>query len=348
LNFKQSELISSLLRKDAYNHKTHKIRVEETHISWIILTGLYAYKVKKEIKFGKVLDFSTLQSRKRFCQKEVMLNKILCDDMYKGVVKIVRSNDNNHSSDVKLQIADLKHKGKALEYAVKMREIPQRFRMDNLIAANKVSLKAIEKLSHTLVQFHHSTPTNTSIRYFGQPSFMKKKVLENFETLRKLYESNSDNVINKLEKKLISFIENNTSLFNQRIAENKVRDIHGDLYMKNIFIVQKDKFYLYDRIEFNDSLRYADVAEDVAHISMDLDYQDKCKFKRRFLSSYIENSNDFQLNLLVYFLMCYKACVRAKVCVFKARNEENTKEKVACMRESSNHLKLARSYIEFF
>jgi aminoglycoside phosphotransferase family enzyme len=177
---------------------------------------------------------------------------------------------------------------------------------------------------------------------------MKKKVLENFETLRKLYESNSDNVINKLEKKLISFIENNTSLFNQRIAENKVRDIHGDLYMKNIFIVQKDKFYLYDRIEFNDSLRYADVAEDVAHISMDLDYQGKCKFKRRFLSSYIENSNDFQLNLLVYFLMCYKACVRAKVCVFKARNEENTKEKVACMRESSNHLKLARSYIEFF
>jgi aminoglycoside phosphotransferase family enzyme len=228
-----------------------------------------------------------------------------------------------------------------------MREIPQRFRMDNLIAANKVSLKTIEKLSHTLVQFHRSTPTNTTIKYFGQPKFMKKKVLENFETLRKLYEGDSNNVINKLEKKLILFIENNTSLFHQRIAENKVRDIQRFVHEK-YFHCAKNNFYLYDKIEFNDSLRYADMAEDVAHISMDLDYQEKCKFKRRFLSSYIENSNDFQLNLLVYFLMCYKACVRAKVYVFKARNEENTKEKVACMRESRNHLKLARSYIEFF
>ena len=352
MNFKQLELISSLLRKGAYNHNTSKIKVEETHISWIILTGLYVYKIKKELKFGKVLDFSTLQRRKMFCQKEVILNKILCDDMYKGVVKIVRSNDNDYYSDndVKLQIADLRDKGKALEYAVKMRQISQRFRMDNLVAANKVGLKTIEKLAHTLVKFHRSTPTNITIKHFGKPIFMKKKVLENFGSLRKLCDdSNNDNiVITKLEKKLLLFIKNNKSLFHQRILENKVRDIHGDLYTKNIFIVQKNKFYLYDRIEFNDFLRYADVAEDVAHISMDLDYQKKCKFRRHFLSSYIKKSNDFQLNLLVYFLMCYKACVRAKVCIFKARNEEDTKEKVTCMRESRDHLWLARSYLEFF
>jgi hypothetical protein len=79
------------MRKDAYNHKTSKIRLEETHISWIILTGPYAYKIKKELKFGKVLDFSKLQLRRTACQKEVTLNKILCNDMYTGVVKVVRS-----------------------------------------------------------------------------------------------------------------------------------------------------------------------------------------------------------------------------------------------------------------
>ena len=320
MSLKQQQIISSLLRKDAYNHKTSKIKIEETHISWIISTGLYVYKIKKELEFGKVLGFSELRLRRTACQKEVTLNKILCKDMYKGVVKVVSSrNKNNHTNeDVKLQIADLSNKGKAIEYAVKMNEIPQRFRMDNLVVSNKVSLRTIQKLAHTLVKFHRATPTNTTIKHFGQPKFMKAKVLENFETLRKLYHicDNIDNNddIGKLEKKLLSFIENNKSLFHQRIVENKIRDIHGDLYMKNIFIVHQDKFYLYDRIEFNDSLRYADVAEDVAHISMDLDYQKRSRVKRHFISSYLEESKDFQLKFLVYFLMCYKACVRAKVC----------------------------------
>jgi aminoglycoside phosphotransferase family enzyme len=355
LSFRQPELVSYLLRKNIYPHKTSKIRVEETHISWIILTGLYAYKIKKELKFGKVLDFSTLQLRKTACQREVMLNRILCNDMYKGVVKIVRFYDNNdHNStnkNAKIQITDLRNKGKAMEYAVKMKEIPQRFRMDNLVAANKVSLKTIKKLAHTLVKFHYVTPTNRTIKHFGQARFMRAKVLENFETLRKLYDIghyHNSNDISKLEGKLISFIENNKQLFHQRILENKIRDIHGDLYMKNIFIVQQNKkFYLYDRIEFNDSLRYADVAEDVAHICMDLDYQKRSHLKRHFLSSYIEESRDNRLNLLIYFLMCYKACMRAKVCFFKAVNEKDRKDKLMCLRESNDHLKLAKSYLQF-
>ena len=258
MNMKQTEIISLLLREDAYNHKVPKIRVEETHISWVILTGMYAYKIKKELKFGKVLDFSKLQLRRTACQREEMLNKILCSDMYKGVVKVVRSDSNtnnnhrNNNKDVKLQFVDLNHRSKALEYAVKMKEIPQKFRMDNLVAANKASLKTIEKLAHILVKFHRATPTNTAIKRFGQPRFIKAKVLENFKTFGKLYDTgdhneNSKNDIDKLEKKLMSFIENNKPLFHHRIAENKIRDVHGDLYMKNIFIIQQEnKFYLYD------------------------------------------------------------------------------------------------------
>ena len=357
MSLRQAELIPYLLRKDAYTHKTSKIRIEETHISWIILTGPYAYKIKKELKFGKVLDFSTLQIRKTVCQQEVRLNRILCNNMYKGVVKIICLYDNkDHSANkknAKIQITDLNHRSKAIEYAVKMKEIPQKFRMDNLVAANKVSLKTIEKLANILVKFHRVTPTNTTIKRYGQSRFMKAKVHENFGTLRKLYDDSgydhkSVKDISKLENKLISFIENNKQLFRQRIAENKIRDIHGDLYMKNIFIVQRNNgLYLYDRLEFNDSLRYADVAEDVAHICMDLDYQKRSYLKRHFLSCYIEASKDFQLNAIIYFLMCYKACIRAKVYFFKATNERNRKEKDRCLRQSDDHLKLAKLYLGF-
>jgi aminoglycoside phosphotransferase family enzyme len=245
MSLTQQKVVLDLKKKeDAYPHKVSKIRIEETHISWILLTGLYAYKIKKELKFGKVLDFSTLKLRKKFCQKEVILNKVLCGDMYQGVVKIVNQNGNN------MKIINLEQKGRALEYAVKMLEIPQKFRMDNLLAAGKVSLKTIESLTKNLVKFHHCTPTNAMIRNFGYPKFMKKKIHENFETLRKL-----KTVDPKFENTLILFIKKNKKLFYQRIREDKIRDIHGDLYLKNIFILENNRFYLYDRIEFNDDLR---------------------------------------------------------------------------------------------
>ncbi len=244
----QERLLLGLEKKAAYPHKvlSSKIKVQETHISWIFLTGLYAYKIKKELKFGKVLDFSSLRLRKIFCQKEVAINQILCSDMYKGVVKIVEDKDRN------VRITNLEDKGTAIEYAVKMKEFPQKFRMDNLISTGKVSLKTINKLTEILVKFHLSTPTNARIKIYGDPKFMKKKIDENFETFMNLdreYTTNNNDriLISELQKRLISFVTNNQQLFYTRIGEDKVREIHGDLYLRNIFIVNnnnKSRFYL--------------------------------------------------------------------------------------------------------
>jgi len=298
--------------------------------------------MKKELKFGKVLNFSSLPLRKKFCQREVAINQALCSDMYKGVVKIIRENGN-------IRITNLESKGAPLEYAVKMLEIPQKFRMDNLIAINKVGLNILEKLSEILVKFHFSTLTNVKIKSYGQPGFMKKKIDENFETLAKLYTYNKI-VHSKFHRKLISFIKNNKPLFYKRIREDKIREIHGDLYLRNIFIVNNkiSRFYLYDRIEFNDSLRYADIAEDVAHLSMDLDYYKRNDLRRYFISKYIEKSNDNSLRDLLYFLMCYKACVRAKVSLFRARTEIIGEKRKTQLEESKDLLELAGSYLESF
>jgi aminoglycoside phosphotransferase family enzyme len=257
--------------------------------------------------------------------------------MYQGVVKIVNENGNK-------RIINLEQNGRALEYAVKMLEIPQKFRMDNILAVGKVSLKTIESLTKTLVKFHRCTPTNAKIRNFGYPKFMEKKIHENFETLAKL-----KTVDPKFENALILFIKGNKKLFYQRIREDKIRDIHGDLYLKNIFILENnDRFYLYDRIEFNDYLRYADIAEDIAHLSMDLDYHKRSDLISYFISQYIEKSNDINLENLVYFLMCYKACIRAKVSLFRAKNETINKKRIAQIKESKDLLKLAESYLELF
>lgn len=327
----------SILKKDkaVYPHKVSKINLEETHISWILLTGKYAYKLKKELKFGNVLDFSNLSLRKKYCQREVQLNKLLCQEMYEGVVKIVNDKDS-------IRFADLKEKGKPLEYAVKMREIPQKYRMDHLLKQNKINKKTIDKLVSILVKFHKKTPTNPKIKKFGQPSFLFKKINENFRTLETLTKINP-----KFEKTLIKFIQENKSLFLKRIKQNKIRDIHGDLYLRNIFVINNSKFYLYDRIEFNEELRSADIIEDVAHFAMDLDFHRRHDLRKYFLTQYLVKSQDQELELLVYFWMCYKACMRAKVTFFQAKNEHSKIKKKKLIKDAKKLLGLAESYMNF-
>jgi aminoglycoside phosphotransferase family enzyme len=344
----QIELISLLSKnRDAYPHEVSKIAVEETHISWVILTGQFAYKVKKELKFGQILNFSTLSLRKKFCQNEVEINKVLCGDMYRSVVKIVKQEKRGQEEEqVGIRVVELKNKGKALEYAVKMLEIPQKFRMDNLLEKDKVSLDAIGNLTSILVEFHGSTRTNRKIKNFGRPEFMKRKVKENFATLSKLA-----NIHHTLERSLESFINSKHNLFLERIKNQKIRDIHGDLYLKNVFIMPDNKFYLYDRIEFNDSLRYADVAEDVAHLAMDLDFHGRTDLRKRFISEYMVQDKDTSLDDIVYFFMCYKACVRAKVSLFRAKgldktnNSDDYRKRKQQVEEARRHLQLAESYL---
>jgi aminoglycoside phosphotransferase family enzyme len=345
----QIELISLLSKnRGAYRHEVSKITVEETHISWVILTGQFAYKIKKELKFGQILDFSTLSLRKKFCQKEVDINKVLCGDMYMAVAKIVKQKKRGQDEEGGLRIVDLKSKGKALEYAVKMVEIPQKFRMDKLLQEGRVTSDTISRLTSILVRFHRLTPTNRKIKDFGRSEFMKRKVEENFATLSKFASINQ-----KFEKSLGLFIHNKRSLFLQRIRDDKVRDIHGDLYLKNIFIMPDNRFYLYDRIEFNDSLRYADVAEDVAHLAMDLDFYRRTDLRKLLISAYILQGKDTSLEDIVYFLMCYKACLRVKVSLFRAKglekttnSDEDRKEIDLAEEEAKRHLQLAESYSE--
>ena len=351
----QLELISSLSKNtEAYPHEVSKIAAKETHISWVILTGQFAYKVKKELKFGHILDFSTLTLRKKFCQKEVDINRVLCSDMYIGLVKVVKQKTELKQGEQSVKVVDLKSRGRALEYAVKMLEIPQKFRMDNLLQEGKINSDTIDKLTFVLVNFHHSTPTNRKISNFGRPEFMKRKVDENFTTLSRLA------IIDpKFEEKLVSFIKDEHNLFLQRITNEKIRDIHGDLYLKNIFIMpdknnnNNNKFYLYDRLEFNDSLRYADVAEDVAHLGMDLDLHGSSELRKRLISAYKLQAKDTSLENIVYFLMCYKACVRVKVSLFRAKGRDKTNSNDRKIinqaeEEARSHMELAESYLKLF
>jgi aminoglycoside phosphotransferase family enzyme len=331
MRLKQKDIVLHLKKKGAYPHRVSRIKVLETHISWIFLTGKYVYKVKKDVKLGHVLDFSSLSLRRKFCQKEFLL----CGKMYQGVMKIVKD-------DGKYKVVDLHHVDKPIEYAIKMLEIPQRFRMDNLVISGSITKKEIDKLTEILVGFHKHSHTSHLVAKFGKPQAMKSKIKENFLTISKLAKIDSI-----FEEGLNQFVEDNKILFAKRMKESRIRDIHGDLYLKNIFYF-KNRFYLYDRIEFNDFLRFADVAEDIAHLAMDFDYNKRQDLRDWFISLYIEKSKDATLSKILYFLMCYKACMRAKVSLFRANQLSNENGKQKRTSEARNLFVIARNYLERF
>jgi aminoglycoside phosphotransferase family enzyme len=335
----QSKVCKSLLCNWAYPHKVSTIQTENTHISWIFLAGPYAYKIKKQVKFGRVLDFSTLSLRRKYCYKEVELNRKLCKDMYHGVVRIITVPDKN---DNRVVIADSHTRtGQVVEYAVKMKHIASEYRMDKLLAAHRINLENIRKIASILNTFHSKTLTNNEIQKYGQPKYLKYKIKENFQTLARLKHPTP-----QARDTLIKFIDNNKNFFLTRIRDKKIRDIHGDLYLKNIFIVKDRKYYLYDRVEFNDSLRYADIGEDVAHLSMDLEYRNHKDLQLYFVRTYVSRSRDHTLEKILNFLICYKAFMRAKVSIFQASFESTKTRQHTLKKETDLLLAFGQKYLK--
>ena len=152
----QHALVEELMKPETYDEDVQKIELVQTHISFVFLAGDYVYKVKKPVNFG-FLDFTTLEKRKFFCNREFELNRRLAGDMYLEVVPINRSDN---------QIK-IKGEGETIEYAVKMRRIPEDKMMSGLIARNQVDKVLIDELAKIIAEFHAKAETGGSINNFG-------------------------------------------------------------------------------------------------------------------------------------------------------------------------------------
>lgn len=320
----QHKMVEALKNPKAYDEEVSKIRLLQTHISYIFMTGKYVYKIKKSVNFG-FLDFTTLESRKFYCEEELRLNRRLCGDMYVSVLPIALSDD----------IIKINGEGKVIEYAVKMKEIPQNTIMSKLLAENKVSKVHIDKIAKLLYDFHNKVETNEEIEKYGSLDAIKFNWNENFDQTREFIgRTIKDNIFGFIYQKVNRFMEENRALFEDRIRKGRIRDCHGDLHSANIFIA--DKIYIFDAIEFNKRFRYSDVASEIAFITMDLDFLNKQDLSEVFLNKYLYYSGDKELLDILPFYKCYRAFVRGKVTSFKL-NDPTIKE--ADKRESEKSAK---------
>jgi len=328
----QKEVVEALMKPEAYDEEPGQIELAQTHISFVFLTRNFVYKVKKAVDLG-FLDFTTLEKRRFFCEKELELNRRLCGDMYLGVVPINRSN-----------IIKIKGKGETVEYALKMKRMPQEKMMNNLLEEKKADSKLIDRIAKIIAEFHSKAETNKRINKFGSLAIIKTNWEENFEQTQEFVgKSISMKNFKLIRERIEDFMKRNLSFFERRTAEGRVRDCHGDIHSGNIFVT--DRIYIFDAIEFNERFRYSDVASDIAFLAMDLDFKERTDLSNFFVERYVKYSGDQELMRLLPFYKCYRAYVRGKVVSFKLKDPSVCgEEKRAAMKEAKAYFKLASTY----
>jgi len=328
----QKQVVEALMKPEAYDEEPGKIELTQTHISFVFLTRNFVYKVKKAVDLG-FLDFTTLEKRRFFCEKELELNRRLCGEMYLEVVPINRSN-----------IIKIKGEGKPIEYAVKMKRMPQEKMMNKLLEENKVNSKLIDEIAKIIAEFHSKAETNRRISEFGSLAIIETNWKENFEQTQEFVSKTiSMKDFKFIRERIDDFMNRNVSFFEKRMAERRVRDCHGDIHSGNIFVT--DRIYIFDAIEFNERFRYSDVASDIAFLAMDLDFKGRTDLSSFFVEKYVKYSGDQELTKLLPFYKCYRAYVRGKVISFKLQDPNvGSEEKGAAMKEAKAYFKLASAY----
>ncbi len=328
------EMVQALLDPKAYPDAPQRVELVQTQMSFVFLTDNYVYKVKKPVNLG-YLDYTTPERRHFYCQQEVELNRRLCPDVYLGIVPITRDKGNILTGG----------QGEVIEYAVKMRRLPQGAMMDVLLANNQVSPEMVGSVARRLAEFHQKAETNASISTFGNLNTIIQNTDENFtQTEKYIGITISREKYQHIKEYTDSFIKENASLFHKRIAGGRIRNCHGDLHAAHICF--HNGICIYDCIEFNDRFRYCDVASEVAFLAMDLDHYGRTDLSRSFVTAYVRWSRDKELSQLLNFYKCYRAYVRGKVESFKLDDPHiSEEEKAIVLTIAKSYFELAESYI---
>lgn len=335
--------IDKLISDGVFPNPTKERKLVETHISWVVLCDQYVYKIKKPMHYS-FLDFSTIELRKHFCERELELNRRFTENVYLEVLPIFETNNRYQIGGEKARLKE--GQGTIVDYALKMRKLDTQKQMNVLVAKNEVSESNIEELAARIAEFHKKAMIIYEHTVFD--------IKEMFNDLGKEKEFISQN-LNSDSAHLIayaidasdSFLVTNEKVLRKRLNAGFFRDVHGDLHTRNIFLLPDP--LPFDCIEFNDAYRQIDILNEVAFLCMDLDALGRTDLSDLFIEHYNRHlpamGNEAERKLFVYY-KSYRANIRAKVNSLRARSAENKDDKAKALAEVKKYIGLMNGYLE--
>jgi hypothetical protein len=317
-----------------YDHPVESCRLIETHISWVLLTGDYAYKVKKPLDLG-FLDFSTLAKRRLYCEEELRLNRRLAPSLYLEVVAITGS----------AEAPVLGGEGEPIEYAVKMVQFPQAAQLDRMLAVGRLRPEQLDAFARRVAEFHRQAAVAGSDTPFGEPAQVWQPMAENFAQIReRISGADALESLSALAQWSEARFTELSPLLRQRKAGGFIRECHGDMHLRNLAWIDEAPI-AFDGIEFNPNLRWIDVVSEIAFLVMDLQDRGEAPLAQRFLNGYLERSGDYDGLALLRLYLVYRALVRAKVAAIRLDQPDmGPAQRDDAEAEFARYLSLAEGY----
>jgi aminoglycoside phosphotransferase family enzyme/predicted kinase len=303
-----SSLIEALLQPEAYTHPVESIEMIETHISWVILTGPFAYKIKKPIQLG-FLDFRELESRHFYCQEELRLNRAWAPDIYLDVVSVCMVSGR----------PVIGGKGTPIEYAVRMRQFDQSKRLDVELAEDGLSVEDMDELAVNIASRHAKARLLDADKRDEKLEYIRQDMWDNLDALDGILEAER---LQMLRNWTAGQLETLEAILARRIDEGFIRECHGDLHLSNL-VRLPGGITAFDCIEFSAELRYIDVMCDIAFLIMDMVSRQRTDLAYRFLNRYLERTGDYESMALFTLYFVYRCLVRAKVAAIRSQERDD-------------------------
>lgn len=330
----QEAVVNALMKPEAYGELPEKpIKLIETHISYIFLTGEYAYKVKKAVLFD-FLDFSTLERRKYYCEHELKLNQRIAPEMYLEVLPVKEQNG-------EIRIGG---QGNVVEWVLKMIQLPSDGLMSDRLKRGEVTRDIVDQLAASLVKFHAKAETSEQISSYAVPDKLAERWNEQFSQIEQFVgivigRRDFDFVMASVE----SFIEKQRPLFLQRIKEGRIKRCHGDLHSGNVFVID-GRPQIFDCLEFNEAYASIDITAEIAFFAMDMDFHGRRDLADYFIERYLEYSGDKEGKVLLNFYKGYYACVRGMVTSLRLKEKLTADERVPIREKARRYFRLTMEY----
>jgi hypothetical protein len=320
-------LIAALLDPRRYPHAVDRVQVIETHASWLLLAGDFAYKIKKAITLP-FLDYGTLEKREAFCRAELVLNHRLAPELYLDVLPI-------GGTPGQPQLGATP----AIEWAVRMRRFDESGRLDRVAARGDLQPAHLSQLATTLKVFWQAAAVAAPDTRFGAPDQVLAAARENFVELRQLLPQADQAQVDQLACWTEEEFARRAADFAARKAGGYVREGHGDLHLANLVLID-GQVTPFDCIEFNEDFRWNDPASEIAFVWIDLLDHRQPGLAAWFLNAWLESSGDFQAMAVLRFYAVYRAVVRAKIAGLRA-GQEDARQRQADLDSARAYLQLA-------
>jgi uncharacterized protein len=322
--------VEFLLQPASYLEPTRRVDAIETHMSWVFLSDLYAYKLKKPIRLA-FLDFSTLERRKHYCEEEVRLNRRLAPAVYIGTVPITIGTFGKMS---------LGGTGPAVDWLVKMHRLPANRMLDQAIRSGTVATEDIDQLARRLAEFYRAAPPVAMMPVEYRRRF-ETWVAENFDELRHCEPILPAAAVERVHSIQFGMLRDMPGLFDNRVANRRIVEAHGDLRPEHICLGPDPE--VIDCLEFNREFRLLDPVDELVFFALECEMLGAPEIGDRVLDRYRRDTDDDPPISLRNFYKSYRACLRAKIAIWHVR-EPDGRDAAKWPALAERYLALAEAY----